>query len=141
MTQRFTLGQQLAMSANSALASDYKDPYSDALNLESQNVRAAAHLTLLVESVKSAIRQQVLDNLFKGKTSNIVTHKVMSTAIGYDILKQDVLALHAASLHLTTVWEGFLNWLRNEGLSLGIEHKSSDESVRPWYELTVRIMN
>lgn len=141
MNQALTLGQQLALSASKQLATSYTDPRTEALDLESKDVRAAAHLTMLVDSVKSAIRQQVADNFFKGSTLTIVTHKVMSTAPCFDILKHRILvqSLVRSDSKTTTVWESFLNWLHDEGLSLDIEEKRSDDTVRPWYELTVRI--
>lgn len=140
MNQALTLGQQLAQSATKQLAVSYTDPRTEALDIESKDVRAAAHLAMLVDSVKSAIRQQIADNLFKGSTLTIVTHKVMSTAPCFDILMHRILVLHSSvPSATTTVWESFLNWLRDEGLSLDIEKKHSGETVRPWYELTVRI--
>lgn len=143
MNQALTLGQQLAMSANSGLAASYIDPRSEAMDIESKDVRAAANLTLLTESVKTAIRKQIADNLSKGSSSDIATYKVMSTAVCYDILMHQILvqSLVRSDSKTTTVWESFLNWLRDEGLALVIDSVSSPESVRPWYELTVRIKN
>lgn len=56
MNQQLTLGQQLAMSATAALATSYVDPNAEAFDIETKDVRAAANLTLLVESVKAAIQ-------------------------------------------------------------------------------------
>lgn len=139
MAQLLTLGQQLILSRNAALAANYQDPRQAALDLASKDVRAAAQLTLFAESTKSSIRKQIASNGANGSVaSDVASVKLLSSAPAWDILTKKILVPNAVPSPALSVWDELMAWFHAEGLQVSISTAKSDDTVRSFYEFEVR---
>jgi phosphoglycolate phosphatase-like HAD superfamily hydrolase len=139
MAQLLTLGQQIILARNGALAAGYQDPRQSEQDLESKDIRAAAQLTLFSESTKSTIRKQIASNGAAGSiASDVFSVKLLSSTIAWKILNEDILVVNAVPSRALSVWTELLAWFHAEGLQLSVLTNRSDDSVRSFYEFEVR---
>lgn len=139
MTNALTLGQQLVLSVNGAIPSDYQDPRHEQFNKEHSAAVSAAQLRLFLERSKATIRNQIVANISKGAAAtDFVIVKVSSSAPCWDVLNEDILSSSIVPTPAKLAWSEFDGWLRDEGLALQILANSSEDTVRGWLELQVR---